>query len=143
MRRIRLETELIKVTRQGRKIMTLRSTERPHDDYIVEEGGHSYYEHIDSGLRICIGLSWKVTDIKEYADKYFDLEGFKSPQEFLDYVSKLCKGKLPAESWTHVFWAAEGDADLKAGKNVPLAKEIAEKMALHFLDFSRGLRVLK
>ena len=141
MRRIRFKPELIEAIRQGRKTMTFRTTERPHGDYIVEEGGHPYWVHIDTGLRICICLSWSVGNIEKYADEYYDLEGFSSPQEFLDYVSKLYKGKLPKGGWAHVFWATENDVDLANGRNIPLAREVASKMAQKFPEFTRELHV--
>ena len=119
MRRIRFGQEMIEAIRSGRKAVTFRGTQKPDGDYIVEKGGKPYWVHEDTGLRICIICSWYEPDIKDYANRYFDLEGFESPQAFLDYVSKLYKNP-PTSGQAHLFWAAEGDAALGNGSIIPV-----------------------
>ena len=139
MRRIRFKPELITAIRIGRKVMTFRKTQKPDGNYIVEEGGKPYWVHNDTGLRICIVRSWHEPDIKDYANRYFDLEGFESPQAFLDYVLKLYKQdkSLPAGGWAHLFWAAEGDVALETGKAIPLTKETEERSEAAFGGLAR------
>lgn len=137
MRRIRFAPEMIQAIKSGRKVMTFRLTERKAGNYIVEEGGRPYWVHRDTGLRISICQTWEVKDIAGYADRYFDLEGFESPQEFMKYVRALYRGNLPSGGWAHLFWAAKNEDDFEAGRAIPPSEEIARKVKGMFPDFWR------
>jgi hypothetical protein len=140
LRRIRLKPELVEAIRSGRKMMTFRLTERPTGDYTVEEAGHPHWVHIDTGLRISIYQTWEVTDFSEYANEYFDLEGFESPQRFTDYVSSLYGGKLPLRGWAHLFWAAKDEDDFNAGRAIQPSEEIAQKVKEKFPDLLEDMK---
>jgi len=103
MRRIRFRPELIMKLRKGKKTMSFRKSVKPNGFYIVEEGGHPIFEHIDTGIRIKIVRNYNVPDIELYAHQFYDQEGFKSPQEFLEYIKKLYRGHLPKHGWGHRF----------------------------------------
>ena len=134
MGRIRFKPELVEAIRQGRKILTFRLTRRPNAGYIVEEGGHPYWVHIDTGLRLFIYHSWEVPDFEDYANEYFDLEGFETPAEFLDYVEALFSGHRPTSGWSHLFWAAKDEGDFSAGRKIPPSEAIVRKAKEKFPD---------
>lgn len=106
--RIRLRERTIKETRRGRKIQTLRNTPRKLGDYIVEEGGHSWFEHIDTGLRIRIKKVWRVDDIDTYILEDYALEGFDSPADMVEFMrNELKMEKFPPYMWAHEFVVVE------------------------------------
>lgn len=110
MRRIRFAPEMIEAIKQG-KTMTFRITKRRTGPYIVEEGGHPYYKHIEAGIVIDITRVWKVHDTHEYATKYYKQEGFGSPAEFEEYLAKIHNGWLPGWGYAHLFKIIEKEAD--------------------------------
>ena len=103
MRRIRFTPEMIEAIKQGRKTMTFRMTKRRTGLYIVEEGGHPYYQHIKAGFVINITHVWKVHDTHEYATKYYAQEGFRTPAEFEEYLAKVHNDWLPSWGYAHIF----------------------------------------
>ncbi len=102
MKRIRFSIKNIEKINAGKKTMTYRLTVRKKGDYIVEEGGHPYFKHIDTGVRITILRDYNVPDIELYAHQFFRREGFESPQAFLAEIMEIY-GALPKHGWGHRF----------------------------------------
>lgn len=107
MRRIRFKRELIEAIRRGEKTMTFRTRPRARGVYLVEEGGHPRWRHIDAGIVIEIKDMRPVSDVRRYAEEFYRQEGFNSPEDFLSYARSLYKHELPRSGWTHIFEVLE------------------------------------
>jgi len=106
---MRFGKRMIEAVRQGRKTLTIRKSPRKLGVKIVEEGGRTFYDHVDTGLRIRITEVWPIHDIDTYVLENYDAEGFDSPADMVKYIrNDLKMKKFPPCMWAHRFYLIRG-----------------------------------
>lgn len=106
---MRFAKKLEKKVREGRKIQTLRKNPLKLGVKTIEEGGRSYYDHVDTGMRIRITEVWPVHDIDTYVIENYAPEGFDSPADMVNYIrNDLKMKKFPPCIWAHRFYLIRG-----------------------------------